>query len=320
MKISVVIPTFNGAIFLKQAIHSVVNQNFIDFELIISDDGSTDDSISIIRSFQDPRIFLFQRNEDQKGIFLNLNYAISKSSGEYIQILCQDDVLEQDFLTKQINSFANDSNIGMVFSNVKVLNEKSEIFELDQETYRFRESYLMIFPKVKSLDYFTVYGCMPGNLSPVMLKRSAYEKIGPFNNNFPYAGDFEYWIRIGFEYDIAYNRHSYVFLRRHDGQASKTLIKKNYNLIKEIGEIYRVLSKKAFDSKREKEVIFHLNQSYGALFLKTIINHVLNNNFSKLYESIVFLNHHPFSLVYSIYFLFERYIFKNKSIRLIKYL
>lgn len=320
MKVSVVIPTFNGEKFLHETIQSVIAQNYPDLELIISDDGSTDGTISIINKFNDPRILLFKKNGGQKGIFQNLNHGISKASGEYIQILCQDDVLANGFILNQIEIFKKHTDIGMVFSNVKILNEKSEIFDLDPQIYEFRNGYLDVFPKKYSLNYFAAYGCMPGNLSPVMLKKATHNNIGTFNINFPYAGDFEYWIRLGFEYDIAYNRNNYVLLRNHQGQASKSLIKKNYHLFKEIGQIYGMLIRNSFEGRREKEVVNHLNKLYGPLFLKTMLNQMLKINFKNFFEGFSYLNKYPFDIKFSIFFLLKGFVSNNKKIHLLKYL
>lgn len=319
-KISVVIPTFNGQKFIREAIQSVINQDYKNVELIISDDGSSDGTITVVNEFQNSNIFLYHRNQDQKGIFPNLNYAISKVSGDYIQILCQDDVLENGFLSRQMEIFRKNQSIGMVFSNVKILNEKSEVFDLGQKAYLFRENYLEIFPKVKSLDYFTIYGCMPGNLSPVMLRKSTFDRIGNFNSSFPYAGDFEYWIRVAFQFDIAYNRNNYVLLRRHEEQASKSLIKKSYHLFKEIGEIYMLLSKKAFLGKKEKEIISHLNQGYGVLFLKSVLSQVRKNNFLKISEAFSYLNSPPFYFKYIFYYFIIQLFLRKSDQNLIKIL
>ncbi len=116
ISVSVCIPTYNGAAFLTEAIESVLSQSFRDFELLIVDDGSTDTTLDIARSFTDPRIAIYQ-NETQLGIPGNWNRCLSLARGEYICIFHQDDIMLPENLARKVEMLAADPTIAFVHSS-----------------------------------------------------------------------------------------------------------------------------------------------------------------------------------------------------------
>ena len=119
--ISVVLPVFNCEKYIEKAITSVLEQSFLDFELIIINDGSTDSSEDKILSFTDKRIRYIKQSN--KGISATLNYGISISSGRYIARMDADDICMPDRFELQLKLFDRDSTLGIVSSNVKYIDE-----------------------------------------------------------------------------------------------------------------------------------------------------------------------------------------------------
>ena len=118
LKVSVILTSYNHAEYLREAIDSVLNQTFQDFELIIWDDASNDDSWQIIRSYNDSRIKAFQNPRNQGPVF-GVNKAILEiATGEYIAIHHSDDVWDLSKLEKQLDFLEVNQNIGAVFSSV----------------------------------------------------------------------------------------------------------------------------------------------------------------------------------------------------------
>ena len=101
-KVTVLMAAYNGARYLKDAIDSILNQTFKDFEILIIDDGSTDQSAEIVQSYKDPRI-RFLRNEQNMGIVVTRNRGIKEMRGEYLAILDCDDVSPPKRLEKEFN-------------------------------------------------------------------------------------------------------------------------------------------------------------------------------------------------------------------------
>src|SRR3989339_1723093 len=113
MKLSILLPTYNGSSTLKQTLQSILSQGFNNFEIIVCDDGSTDNTVEIIKSFQDERIKFFEFNENV-GYAKNLQRCFDKAVGEIIFLFAQDDILATEALQKTHDAFLLDSDIGAV--------------------------------------------------------------------------------------------------------------------------------------------------------------------------------------------------------------
>lgn len=106
MRLTVFMPVYNREQYLKESIRSILNQDYTDFELLIIDDGSTDNSISIIQSFKDDRIRLL-KNESNKGVVFTRNRGLEEAKGEYILLLDSDDIALPGRLRKQLEFMEN---------------------------------------------------------------------------------------------------------------------------------------------------------------------------------------------------------------------
>lgn len=136
MKVSVVMPVYNGAQYLQEAIDSILDQTFKDFELIIIDDGSSDDSLKIIQmnADKDKRI-IFIRNEQNSGICVTLNKGLDFASGEYILRMDCDDISELNRIEKQVSFMDRHPEIGVLGSKIQIFGESvnSYIFDFDED-------------------------------------------------------------------------------------------------------------------------------------------------------------------------------------------
>ena len=124
MLISVIIPTYNSQKYISSAVNSVLSQTYKAFELIIVDDGSTDNTGEIVASFDDRRIRYIRQNNS--GVAVARNTGIKSSKGEYIAFLDADDIWERDKLAVQIDEISSDDNICMVYSAFNMIYEDSE--------------------------------------------------------------------------------------------------------------------------------------------------------------------------------------------------
>ena len=223
--ISVIMPVFNGEKFLSKAIESILNQTFSDFELIIINDGSTDNTENIIEKYKtmDKRIIV--KNQKNKGLTKSLNIAISIAKGEYIARQDADDISLLNRFEKQIFWLIN-KKYEMVFSRA-YYNSKERI------TPRF--SYFL--PKYLLLNFFNpfIHGSM-------LVKKNTLLNIGGYDENFIYSQDYKLYC------DLLENNMKYKYiieplyiLNTHDNSISKQrmneqpyyarLAKKKYNKI-----------------------------------------------------------------------------------------
>ncbi len=235
-KISVIMSCFNHDKFVSDAIKSVLNQRFSDFEFLIIDDNSTDTTFDIVNSFNDPRIKIF-RNDKNFGMVLNTNSLIKKSTGEYIAIINSDDSWQPEKLEKQLDFLENNCNYGACFTTANIIYEDNKIIKNQiQDSLKYLE-----FNRHGFLNYFFFFNnplCYPS----VLIRKKVFEKTGFFNPAFIILLDIEMWIRIafaGFEIKVLNeNLTNFRILKNAknlSGKNHKTIIRNSL----ELNEIYK---------------------------------------------------------------------------------
>ncbi|UNY97885.1 glycosyltransferase [Zhouia spongiae] len=119
MKLSVVMPVYNGSEYLKEAMDSILNQSFSDFEFIIINDGSTDNTLQIIESYNDDRIFVI--DQENKGLAVSLNIGLQYAKGKYIARMDADDIAHPDRFKQQLNFLKNNTDVKLLGTAVTVI-------------------------------------------------------------------------------------------------------------------------------------------------------------------------------------------------------
>jgi glycosyltransferase involved in cell wall biosynthesis len=192
-KISVCIPVYNGAEFLNIAIDSVLSQSLNDFEVILVDNQSTDNTVAIIKAYNDPRIKLFI-NDSNIGMIPNWNKALSYASGEYIKILPADDLMYPDCLKLQSSVLDQDvdKKVSLVCSSRHIINDAGKVLFTRKFSNRKQElNNYEAFNKV-----IRAGGNIVGEGGAVMFRREILEKTGPFNSDIFYLLDLDQWFKI----------------------------------------------------------------------------------------------------------------------------
>ena len=124
-KVTVLMPVYNGSKYLKAAIDSILSQSFTDFEFLIINDGSTDDSVKIINSYHDQRIKLID-NKINQGLVAVLNQGLKLAIGEYIARMDSDDFSTCNRLSQQVRFMDKHNDIGVLGSWVKIMKGSDE--------------------------------------------------------------------------------------------------------------------------------------------------------------------------------------------------
>jgi len=122
--VTILMPAYNAAVFIKEAINSVLEQSFTDFELLVIDDGSVDDTAAIIREFTDPRIIYLQK--DHQGIASALNMGLREAKGRFIARFDADDVCMPNRLLKQVEFLSADDRYVLCGSDAEYISESGE--------------------------------------------------------------------------------------------------------------------------------------------------------------------------------------------------
>ena len=174
-------PVYNDGPYLNEAINSILCQSFNDFEFIIIDDGSTDNSLEIIKSYKDPRIILLQ-NEKNRGIAKALNLGMGYTKGEYVARMDGNDVAYIKRFELQKNILDNHENIGLVTCHSKVVNDEGEFLYDHIKNISPNLSQILIFFK----NYIAH--------STVMIKRSLL--TNPVYDINCAAEDYGLWIKL----------------------------------------------------------------------------------------------------------------------------
>jgi glycosyltransferase involved in cell wall biosynthesis len=219
-KVTILLPVHNGEAYLGQSIQTVLAQDFADFELLIIDDDSSDSSSAIAQSTQDQRV-RYCRNPERYGLFKTLNAGIEEARSPLIKLWAQDDCMLPGSLGSFVDFAMSHPSAGMIYSDFIKIDERGNRTgdELRYLSQRQRTPELA-GEKISAL-LFWFYGCLPGNISTVLLRREAWEKAGRFTTGRQQAPDFEMWVRISEYFDIGFIQEKLIELRDHSLQLSR---------------------------------------------------------------------------------------------------
>ncbi len=227
--VSICIPTYNGAAFIGEAIQSAIAQTYPNIELIVSDDGSTDETIAIAQSFQsqtsvDFRIVL-HRNY---GLSQNWNFCISQAKGEYIKFLFQDDLLAPECIEKMVAVAQQSPEIGMVFSPRGITiadNESNPILRRASQSIKdLHKSWSNLKSIQPGKELLADTNCLSnpinkiGEPSTVLIAARVFEEIGLFDSGLSQYVDLDMWWRIMGNYHIGFVDEKLSSLRIHPEQ------------------------------------------------------------------------------------------------------
>ena len=218
-KVSVCIPNYNYGHFIRSSIQSVLDQTYQDFELIIVDDSSTDNSESVVKSFSDNRI-KFYNNERNIGLVKNLNRCLCLASGQYVSILHGDDIYLPQALEKRVSSLDSNPSVGLVYSQYKIIDENGAVIG----EYRYcQDDYIAKGEdEFKTLILKNHIGC-----PTVMVRKECYDKLGGYDERYPQPSDWEMWLRIALHYDVAFISEPLVCYRVHQTNLTNKFLEDN---------------------------------------------------------------------------------------------
>ena len=219
LPLSICVPTYNGEPYIRQALESILSQSYRDFEVIVVDDGSTDQTLSLVKLVQaggDPRLQLYQ-NSRRLGIARNWNRCLELAVGEYVCIFHQDDTMLPDNLARKMAVLHADPRIGFVHSLAALILEAQAPTTLGDWMEQAEEDFVC-----DGLPYFRkllLHGdciCAP----TVVAQRKAVLEVGGFDEDLGYACDYEMWLKLCVNKPVAFLRAPLVQYRWHAHNAS----------------------------------------------------------------------------------------------------
>lgn len=271
-QVSVIIPCYNGQQYISQAIESVLDQTFHDFEIVVTNDGSTDSSVRRIEDFGDPRIRLynFERN---RGVAAATNHCIEHAEGDYLAILDDDNVFLPSKLERQVKLLEEQPQIGAVLTWTRLIDDAGSDLNNSTHPYnslfeqpnRTRQEWLHHF------FYRNNCLCHPS----AMIRRQCYERVGTYDTRLSQLLDFDLWIRLCRHYEIFILPEKLLKFRIHDddsnlsGQSLGAQARHDWQASKVLNNYL------AISSARELLEIFPEAERFGTLLVNDLIPYYL---------------------------------------------
>ena len=205
--VSVIIPTFNRGYCLEESIRSVLEQSFIDFELVVVDDGSTDNTSELVRRF--PAVKLIRLEEKNRGVSFARNRGVREAQGDWVGFLDSDDLWEQGKLATQVKWIERHPDLQMVYTDEIWIRNGVRVNPMNKH-------------RKYSGDIFRY--CLPLCIvspSSVLLRAKVLSEVGGFDESMPVCEDYDLWLRIAKRYPFHFIEEKLIVKRGgHEDQLS----------------------------------------------------------------------------------------------------
>jgi glycosyltransferase involved in cell wall biosynthesis len=254
--VSVIVPTYNREKYIKQAIDSILQQTFTDFELIVVDDGSTDQTAELVQQIPDDRIrYVYRENG---GTSEAVNTGISHIRGEYFTKLDSDDLWEDTLLEDLVSSLESNPQVGAVYARAQYIDEAGN--KLD----RFR-GWPMAFPEnpFKSFLFYDTSVTIT-----TLIRRSAMDEVGIFDGSNICSEDWDYIIRVAKITKVIYLDKVLGYVRSHS--SNKTGGDPKYLYERTWGRV-RILDKFFGEPDLPQEIVDFKSDAYDNFYLHLLL-------------------------------------------------
>jgi glycosyltransferase involved in cell wall biosynthesis len=245
--VSIIIPTYNRAYLIAETIESIIAQSYTNWECIIVDDGSSDNTEELIESFSknDSRIQYYERPVDRiKGANACRNYGFEISKGEYVNWFDSDDVMAFDFLEVAFKEFDKNNNIDFVL--------------FDFEVFKENVSNIIRIQKNKTNNLIEDYATWKINFGTwaIVWKRNFVEDYS-FDENLHRAQDLDFNLRIFFNesYDFITSNHIGVYLRQHEKNLTSDFNKMNVNSLISEFKVRKYMIDSLIERKTSEDIV-----------------------------------------------------------------
>ena len=296
--ISVVFTSYNHKEYLSQALDALLNQTFVNFELIIVDDCSTDGSQEILKDYakKDERIRLFLNKENSGSYVNSTNYGVTLAVAPYIVLAQCDDFAFPDQLQKLYSARLNNEECQVVFSSSVLVDEQGKAIDIDYNLRKrkFREAVsdaCVIDRKVAT--ELLLNECIIPNLGAALIDRSLYNVVGGLSTSYKVLADWDFWLNCSLISDFVYLKSPLNNFRQH-----KTTIRSSVRTELQLNELYDIFKK--YKEKDLSLTNLYINKSIGILFWGMVTPISIRNSLGVIKLSIKAVSFH-FALPFYIY-------------------
>ena len=256
-RVSTIIPTYNCAAHLAAAVESVLAQSYRSFEIIVVDDGSTDQTQLVLNPYRDRIQYVYQEN---KGEPAARNSGLQVAKGDYIAFLDADDLWLPEKLELQMKYFDDHADCGLVYTDMKIFDERGIAHESVKTWLGMSPPSGDVF-----LHLFQETLFCPG---AAVFRRECAEKVGPFDETFIVGCDYEMWLRMARHFRFGYVDRPLLMYRQHAAQATRSIgrtliegIPWELRVLKKIVRLYPEITEELGEAavrKRFAKVYFYL--------------------------------------------------------------
>ena len=286
--VSILIPSYNHELYIKEAIDSSLNQTYDNFEILVLDDGSRDSSVSIIKEYANKypdKIKFFE--QENSGVAKTMNKLINLAQGKYLSLMASDDVLYPTKLEKQVAVFNKDihDKVGFVYSYADHIN-------MNKLRYRGEELNIGIRGKIiKELFEDGVFFSPVSNL----IRKSAIIECGMFKVGRPYCDDYELYLEIALKYEFDFVPEKLVARRIHYTNTSLNQVESvngNKEMLIEFAKKHDLVNR--FNVNLERRI--------AILDLSLVRHYFINENYQRCRK-----------ILFPILFKYPNFILRSKS-------
>ena len=211
--VSVCVPTYNYARFLPRTIESVLEQTHRDFELVVLDDASKDDTAAVVERYAGDERLRYERHERNVGLFANFNRCLEVAKGEFVKVLCADDWLHPRSLEDAVQALDADPRAGLATSPGWHVDAGGEVIGMVRAPFGAAPRTV---PGREAIAAHADWGNVAGMPSHVLLRRAAVAEAGVFDPEFAPASDLHLWLKVLARWDLAWIPEPRCNLRLHE--------------------------------------------------------------------------------------------------------
>ncbi len=219
-KVSILMTVYNHQRYVSKSIKSILNQNYKNFELIVINNGSSDNSLDKIKKFKDKRIKIFNLGKNI-GRTNCLNFGLKKCNGKYIAIQDSDDISKKNRIVTQVNYLDKNKKITLVGSNYSIIDRKGKIIG-------FENLKINLTANPKIILFKNIIGH-----STVMYRKNVIKFTKGYPSNFVYAQDYAFYLKIISKFKISLLQDNLVSLRLNHSESESYRLKNSLKIQKE---------------------------------------------------------------------------------------
>ncbi len=243
--ISIVLPTYNGSKYIRESINSIIAQTYKDWELIVIDDCSTDDTNKIVSEYSknDSRVSIY-KNETNQRLPKSLNIGFKKTKGDFLTWTSDDNIFKPNALERLVTELKSNPQVGLVFSAMEYIDGEGK--KQEEKSY--------VPEDVSEIKYKNIVGAC------FMYSRRVYEEIGDYIPEKFLVEDYDYWIRISRKFELKYVKDVLYEYRVHGGSLTATRNKQMFQ--EKIKLMQEVIDKDQLTHNIQMRIYCELTEAY----------------------------------------------------------